>query len=131
MPVGQIHLSVHRHVSQLYHNCVCVYVCESARETKRQRERKDVCACMSVPLRVCILFFKLTHSDTAFQRLGPHINVCHLKLQIFQRWLIFFLPLAVMRSLGLLNIPLIELICSLPPHVISVQLVKCLWLIGS
>lgn len=29
-----------------------------------------------------------------------------------------FLPLAVMRSLGVLNIPLIELICSLLPQVI-------------
>lgn len=62
----------------------------SARETKRQREREDVCACMSVPLRVCVLVFKLTHPDTALQRLGPHVNVCHLKLLIFQRWLIFF-----------------------------------------
>lgn len=138
MPVGQIHLSVHYHVSQLYNGSMCLRVCsclcvsECKRRVgnehtgQRDGEKGWMCACVSAPLRVCILFFKLTHPDTALQRLGPHVNVCHMKLLIFQKQLIFFLPLAVMRSLGVLNIPLIELICSLLPHVISVQLVKCL-----
>lgn len=110
----------------------CISVCFFMRngDKEAERERVSVCACarscISASPRVCILVFKLTHPDTAQQRLGPHVNVCHLKLLIFQRWLIFFLPLAVMRSLWVLNIPLIELICSLLPHVISVQLLKCL-----
>lgn len=132
---GQVSLSVHCPVSQLI-QCLRAYASVSLweTETKKQRERAceraSVCArarsCISASPRVCILVFKLTHPDTALQRLGPHVNVCHLKLLIFQRWLIFFLPLAVMRSLWVLNIPLIELICSLLPHVISVQLLKCL-----
>ncbi|TMS17566.1 Multidrug resistance-associated protein 5 [Larimichthys crocea] len=43
-------------------------VCESARETKRQRERKDVCACMSVPLR-CTVKAASTLHDKLFRRL--------------------------------------------------------------
>lgn len=110
----------------------CISVCFFMRNGDKEAERKSVwvCvrarSCISASPRVCILVFKLTHPDTALQRLDPHVNVCHLKLLIFQRWLIFFLPLAVMRSLWVLNIPLIELICSLLPHVISVQLLKCL-----
>lgn len=115
-----------------YSGCVHIslFLYEKRRQRSREKERASVCArarsCISASPRVCILVFKLTHPDTALQRLGPHVNVCHLKLLIFQRWLIFFLPLAVMRSLWVLNIPLIELICSLLPHVISVQLLKCL-----
>lgn len=74
----------------------CISVCFFMRNGDKEAERKSVwvCvrarSCISASPRVCILVFKLTHPDTALQRLDPHVNVCHLKLLIFQRWLIFF-----------------------------------------
>lgn len=56
MPVGQIHLSVHRHVSQLYHNCVCVCVRECKRDKEAARKEGCVCVHVSAPSGVHPLF---------------------------------------------------------------------------
>lgn len=74
-------------LTALHRQCVCLCVFEWG-------EERWMCvhACVLAPLWVCVLFFKLTFPDTALQRLGPHVNVCHMKLLIFQKRLIFFYP---------------------------------------